>query len=70
MAHHDTATHYRTQDVDGLKVFYREAGRGRSPDRPAPTWVSNVVAHVPRLDSPACASFPRDRSLTSQDWVF
>ncbi len=32
MAHHDdTATHYRTQDVDGLKIFYREAGALAAP---------------------------------------
>lgn len=31
MAHHDTATHYRNQDVDGLKVFYREAGAVEAP---------------------------------------
>ena len=31
MTHHDTATHYRTQDVDGLKVFYREAGAIEAP---------------------------------------
>ena len=27
----DTATHYRTQDVDGLTVFYREAGAATAP---------------------------------------
>jgi pimeloyl-ACP methyl ester carboxylesterase len=31
MTHHDTATSYRTQDVDGLKVFYREAGALAAP---------------------------------------
>lgn len=32
MSHHDdTATHYRTQDVNGLKVFYREAGAFAAP---------------------------------------
>lgn len=31
MSHQDTATHYRTQDVDGLKVFYREAGASAAP---------------------------------------
>ena len=31
MTHHDTPTHYRTQDVDGLKVFYREAGAFAAP---------------------------------------
>jgi pimeloyl-ACP methyl ester carboxylesterase len=32
MSHHDdTATHYRTQDVDGLKIFYREAGALEAP---------------------------------------
>ncbi|TMQ25027.1 MAG: alpha/beta fold hydrolase, partial [Nitrospirae bacterium] len=31
MAHHDTAPHYRNQDVDGLKVFYREAGAVEAP---------------------------------------
>jgi pimeloyl-ACP methyl ester carboxylesterase len=31
MTHHDTATRYRTQDVDGLNVFYREAGALAAP---------------------------------------
>jgi pimeloyl-ACP methyl ester carboxylesterase len=32
MSHHDdTATRYRTQDVNGLKVFYREAGARTAP---------------------------------------
>jgi pimeloyl-ACP methyl ester carboxylesterase len=31
MSYHDTATYYRTQDVDGLKVFYREAGSVAAP---------------------------------------
>jgi hypothetical protein len=48
MTHHDTATHYRTQDVDGLKVSI--ATRARS--RPAILLLRefHVVAHVPRLD--------------------
>ena len=32
MSHNDdTATHYRAQDVDGLKIFYREAGALEAP---------------------------------------
>ena len=31
MTSHDTGPHYRTQDVDGLKVFYREAGAITAP---------------------------------------
>lgn len=31
MTPHHTATHYRTQDVDGLTVFYREAGASTAP---------------------------------------
>jgi len=31
MTSHDTVTHYRTQSVDGLKVFYREAGAVAAP---------------------------------------
>jgi pimeloyl-ACP methyl ester carboxylesterase len=31
MTSKDTGTHYRTQDVDGLKVFYREAGAITAP---------------------------------------
>ncbi|HMI39076.1 MAG TPA: alpha/beta hydrolase [Nitrospiraceae bacterium] len=31
MTSHDTGTHYRTQDVDGLKIFYREAGAITAP---------------------------------------
>jgi alpha-beta hydrolase superfamily lysophospholipase len=31
MSHHDAATHYRTQDVNGLKIFYREAGSPAAP---------------------------------------
>lgn len=31
MTHHDTATHYRTQVMDGIKVFYREAGALAAP---------------------------------------
>ena len=31
MTRHDTGTHYRTQDVDGLSVFYREAGALAAP---------------------------------------
>ncbi len=31
MAQHDTAPYYRTQDVNGLKIFYREAGAPAAP---------------------------------------
>ena len=31
MISHNTVTHYRTQDVDGLKIFYREAGASTAP---------------------------------------
>lgn len=31
MTRNNTATQYRTQDVDGLKVFYREAGASTAP---------------------------------------
>lgn len=31
MSYHDTAPRYRTKDVDGLKVFYREAGAAAAP---------------------------------------
>src|SRR5437016_7910250 len=31
MSPHDTATHYRTQSVDGLKIFHREAGAPAAP---------------------------------------
>ena len=31
MTRHDIITHYRTQDVDGLKIFYREAGASSAP---------------------------------------
>ena len=31
MTSHDITTHYRTQDVDGLKIFYREAGASAAP---------------------------------------
>jgi pimeloyl-ACP methyl ester carboxylesterase len=31
MTSHHTVTHYRTQDVDGLKIFYREAGASAAP---------------------------------------
>ncbi|HLZ33403.1 MAG TPA: alpha/beta hydrolase [Nitrospira sp.] len=31
MTSHHTVTQYRTQDVDGLKVFYREAGARETP---------------------------------------
>ncbi len=31
MISHNTVTHYRTQDVDGLTVFYREAGASTAP---------------------------------------
>lgn len=31
MSQHDTAPYYRTQDVTGLKIFYREAGAPAAP---------------------------------------
>src|SRR5262245_2319937 len=31
MSQQNTVTHYRTQDVDGLKIFYREAGASSAP---------------------------------------
>ena len=31
MTPHHTATYYRTQDIDGLTVFYREAGASTTP---------------------------------------
>ncbi|MDX2253823.1 MAG: alpha/beta hydrolase [Nitrospira sp.] len=31
MSQHDATTHYRTQDVNGLKIFYREAGAPTAP---------------------------------------
>ena len=31
MSQHDTTSYYRTQDVNGLKIFYREAGAPAAP---------------------------------------
>ena len=58
-------TRYRTATVDGIDIFYREAGRGGCARGPPAARLSHLVAHVPQPDSGARASLPRDRARLS-----
>ena len=40
---------YHTADVDGLKIFYREAGRAAAPDVVAAARLSDQQPHVSNL---------------------
>ena len=37
---------YRTTKIDGLSIFYREAGPKDAPTLLAPAWTAFVIAHV------------------------
>jgi hypothetical protein len=50
---------YRTTSVDGLKMFYREAGDPKAPTVLLLARLSHLLAHVPGSDSRACRSLPR-----------
>ena len=47
----DPVTHYRTKTIDGIKIFYREAGPEDAPGRAAAARLSDLVAHVPQPDA-------------------
>ncbi len=53
-----TTIHYRTVDVDGLKVFYREAGDPHRPTILLVTRISDIITNVSQPDSAACESLP------------
>ena len=53
--------HYRTADVGGVNVFYREDGPGRRARRAPAARLPFVFAHVPRPDPPALGRLPRHR---------
>ncbi len=45
-----SGTAYRTVQVDGLDIFYREAGPADAPVRAPVARLPHFVAHVSRLD--------------------
>ena len=44
-------TRYLTAKIEGVEIFYREAGYQRCADPFAAAWVSNIVTHVSPFDS-------------------
>ena len=42
---------YHTANVDGLKIFYREAGPADAPDAVAAAWFPDQQPHVSRISS-------------------
>ena len=57
--------HHRTAIVDGLKIFYREAGQADTGD-PASARLPVVIAHVPQSHPDARRSVPRHRTRPSR----
>ena len=57
-----TAIKYRTADVDGFKIFYREAGAGRRAEAAAAARLPERRPHVPRPDPAAGRSLPHRRA--------
>ena len=45
---------YRTINVEGLEIFYREAGPRDAPQRSALARLSVAFSYVPQSDSHAC----------------
>ena len=58
-------THHRTTKIDGVSIFYREAGPRVSAGRPPAARLSDLIAHVPQPDTCSCGSLSRDRSRLS-----
>ena len=56
---------YRTADVDGFKVFYREAGNAGRADAAAAARLPELQPHVPRSDPAARRPFPRRRARSA-----
>lgn len=52
-----SAVHYQTVDIDGIKVFYREAGDWSKPTILLLHGFPVVVAHVPGPHPAAVATF-------------
>ena len=61
-------TFYRITQVDGLNIFYREAGPGRSGD-PAAPWIPDLLADVPELDTGTSRSLSPRRTGLSRVWT-
>ncbi len=57
-----TAIRYRTADVDGLKIFYREAGTRRRADAAAAARLPERRPYVPRSDPAAGRPLPYRRA--------
>jgi hypothetical protein len=54
-----TITRYRTVDVDGLKLFYREAGALRGSRAASVARLPDLFSHVSGPHSGACGPLPR-----------
>lgn len=53
--------HYRSMKIDGVNVFYREAGPADGPRRRPASRLSDIVPHVPQPDPAARRPLPRHR---------
>ena len=58
-------THHRTKTIDGIKIFYREAGPSGRPGRAAAARLPDLIAHVPQPDPGARRPLPCDRARLS-----
>ena len=58
--------YHRTKTIDGIKIFYREAGPEGCARRAAAARLSDLVAHVPQPDPGAGGPLSRDRARLSR----
>ena len=54
-------THHRTKTIDGIKIFYREAGPANAPVVLLAARLPDLIAHVSQSDPGARRSLSRDR---------
>ena len=59
-------THHRTDAVDGVNIFYRQAGPEDAPVVLVAARISDLLAHVPKFDPVPCRPLPRDRARLSR----
>ncbi len=58
--------YHRTKSVDGIKIFYREAGPDRCTGGAAAARLSDLLAHVPQPDPGSGGPLSRDRARLSR----
>ena len=60
---------HRTVQIDGLDIFYREAGPAGCSGRAIAAWLSDIVAHVSKSDTRVGRQVSRDRAGLSGIWI-